>query len=155
MLEYRCLSFDQLSLDQLYDLLALRQEVFVVEQQCPYLDADGLDRAAHHVLGQDAQGQILAYTRVLPPGAIYPQYATIGRVLTAHKIRNSGLGRELMHHTINCVNRLYGQPDIKISAQSYLTGFYKSLGFQSRGEEYLEDGIPHITMVRHAAAAPL
>lgn len=154
MLEYQCLSFDQLSVDQLYDIMALRQEVFVVEQNCPYLDADGLDRAAHHILGEDAQGRILAYTRLLPPGALYPHYATIGRVVTSPRIRKAGLGRELMRYTIACVNQLYDQPDIKISAQSYLIDFYESLGFQSLGEEYLEDGIPHITMIRDAGGAP-
>lgn len=147
-LRYSCLPFHQLSLTELYALMALRQEVFVVEQKCPYLDADGKDLQAHHLMGYDEQGRLLAYSRLLPRGVSYPGYPSFGRVVTAPSIRGGGQGRPLMEKTLEWMERLYGRGTIKISAQSYLIPFYESLGFRIVGEEYLEDGIPHIGMVK-------
>ncbi len=148
MPEFTCLPFAQLSLQQLYELLALRQEVFVVEQDCPYLDADGKDEPAHHLLGYNTQGQLIAYARLLPPGISYPEYASIGRVITAMPARRTGAGKALMRESLQWCRQLYGAVPVKISAQVYLLKFYRSFGFQEVGEEYLEDDIPHIAMVR-------
>lgn len=147
-LHYSCLPFHRLSLEELYAIMALRQEVFVVEQNCPYLDADGKDQPAHHLLGYSDKGALLAYSRLLPSGVSYAGYPSFGRVATAPSIRGGGQGRALMEKTLEWMERLYGRQAIKISAQSYLISFYRSLGFQAVGEEYLEDGIPHIGMVR-------
>ena len=128
--------------------MALRQEVFVVEQNCPYLDADGKDLPAHHLLGYNNKGQLLAYCRLLPKGVSYEKYPSFGRVVTAASIRGDGHGRKLMEKTLEWMGRLFGKEAIKISAQCYLIPFYESLGFQTVGKEYLEDDIPHIGMVR-------
>ncbi|MEQ8704076.1 MAG: GNAT family N-acetyltransferase [Phaeodactylibacter sp.] len=146
-LHFNCLPFDKLSLQELYDSMALRQEVFVVEQDCPYLDADGKDSGGHHLLGYDDKGVLIAYARLLPPGISYPDYASIGRVVTSPAARRTGAGKQLMRESIDWCRRLYGDVSIKISAQVYLTRFYESFGFKQVGAEYLEDDIPHIGMV--------
>lgn len=146
-LHFTCLPFAKLSLQELYDSMALRQEVFVVEQDCPYLDADGKDEAGHHLLGHDSKGTLLAYARLLPPGVSYPAYASIGRVVTSPSARRTGTGKQLMREGVDWCARLYGAVPIKISAQVYLIRFYEALGFQKVGKEYLEDDIPHIGMV--------
>ncbi|MCB0614454.1 MAG: GNAT family N-acetyltransferase [Phaeodactylibacter sp.] len=147
-LHFHCLPFHQLSATELYALMALRQEVFVVEQNCPYLDADGKDLSAHHLLGYNENGRLVAYSRLLPKGVAYEKHPSFGRVVTAASIRGNGQGRNLMEKTLEWMRRLYGQDAIKISAQCYLISFYESLGFQTVGKEYLEDDIPHIGMVR-------
>jgi ElaA protein len=146
-IDFKCLAFRALSLDQLYELLALRQSVFVVEQDCPYLDADGKDQVAHHLLGYNQRQELVAYTRLLPPGVSYDDYASIGRVITRISERGTGLGRALMQASIQEARKLYAGSNIKISAQYHLIEFYGSLGFAVVGESYLEDGIPHIGMV--------
>ena len=146
-LHYCCLPFNQLSLTELYAMMALRQEVFVVEQNCPYLDADGRDLPAHHLLGYNEEGRLLSYSRLLPKGISYPEYPSFGRVVTSPSIRGKGQGRPLMEKTLEWMERLFPGQAIKISAQSYLIPFYESLGFRTMGEEYLEDDIPHIGMV--------
>lgn len=147
LLHFNCLPFAKLSLQELYDSMALRQEVFVVEQDCPYLDADGKDAAGQHLLGYDDRGQLIAYARLLPPGISYPGYASIGRVVTSPGARRTGAGKQLMRESIDWCGRLYRETPIKISAQVYLLRFYESFGFQKVGEEYLEDDIPHVGMV--------
>lgn len=144
---FLCRHFNELSLVQLYALLALRQEVFVVEQDCPYLDADGKDQQAYHLMGFDDSGRLVAYARLLPRGISYPEYSSIGRVITAEKIRGKGMGKRLMEESIHRCLQLYEGDRIKISAQIYALPFYQSLGFEPVGEEYLEDDIPHIGMV--------
>ena len=127
--------------------MRLRQEVFIVEQDCPYLDADGKDLDAYHLLGQNEEGKILAYVRLLPAGVSYPKYSSIGRVVTSEKIRRQGHGITLMNESIALCKKLFpGQP-IKISAQCYLHSFYTELGFEKIGEDYLEDNIPHQAMI--------
>ncbi len=147
MLRFSCLPFDALSPHELYEIMALRQEVFVVEQNCPYLDADGKDLQSWHLMGRNAAGALLAYTRLLPEGVSYPGYTSIGRVVSSPAARGTGAGKLIMQRSIDLCRHLFGPLPIKIGAQSYLLKFYESLGFISTGEEYLEDGIPHTKMV--------
>ncbi|MCU0395102.1 MAG: GNAT family N-acetyltransferase [Chitinophagaceae bacterium] len=139
--------FDALSLQELYALLRLRSEVFVVEQNCVFLDMDDKDQHCHHLLGY--KGDLLAaYTRIVPRGVSYDEYASIGRVVTSPQVRGEGRGRELMEESIRRLHELYGVVPIKIGAQLYLKAFYNSLGFEQCGEVYDEDGIDHIPMLR-------
>ncbi len=144
---YKLMSFDELTTRQLYALGQLRQAVFVVEQNCPYLDLDGKDTECYHLLGIDNQANIVAYCRILPPNVSYPKDVSIGRVATAMSVRGTGAGRALMVNALNHCNRLFGDTAIRISAQTYLVKFYASLGFVSTGKEYLEDDIPHTEMI--------
>jgi len=147
MLRFSCLPFNQLTPRELYAIMALRQEVFVVEQNCPYLDADGKDLASWHLMGFDSENNLIAYTRLLPEGVSYEGYSSIGRVVSSPAVRGAGAGREVMQRSIDMCRHLFGPLAIKIGAQTYLLRFYESLGFQSTGEEYLEDGIPHTKMI--------
>ncbi len=144
---WQCLPFNQLSLLQLYEILQLRQLVFVVEQNCPYLDLDDKDAFCHHLFASDDQG-IIAYTRLLPPRIAYPQYeeSSIGRVVTHPRARNTGIGKQLLTASIEQTFELFGAFPIRIGAQSYLLKFYQNFGFVSTGKEYLEDDIPHTEM---------
>lgn len=142
-------TFQELHPLELYHLLQLRIEVFVVEQNCPYQDLDGKDLHAHQVMGYQ-DGKIVAITRVLPPGISYDHYCSIGRVATALPIRRSGAGKTITQASIDLCGRLYPGVSIKISAQSYLLDFYQSFGFEKTGDEYLEDNIPHHAMIRPA-----
>ena len=148
MLTFSCLPFADLKPHELYEIMALRQEVFVVEQNCPYLDCDGKDQQSWHFMGRDATGKLVAYTRLLPVGLAYENYASIGRVVSSPSARGTGAGRELMAKSVEMAQHLFGAGPIKIGAQTYLLKFYEGFGFQSTGEEYLEDGIPHTKMVR-------
>lgn len=139
--------FAALTLADLYALLQLRSEVFVVEQVCAFQDIDGHDQAALHLLGYTAVGELAAYARLLPPGVSYAQ-ASIGRVVTSPRHRGLGLGRQLLQEALGqCAAQLGPQP-IKIGAQQYLLAFYQGFGFVVEGAGYLEDGIPHVHMVR-------
>ena len=153
LLSYRRCSFDQLDLRTLYAVMRLRQEVFVVEQDCPYLDADGKDQASWHVLGEDADGILRAYTRLVPRGVSYANYPSIGRVVTSAAVRGWGEGYELMRESIAACRALWGDTAIKISAQSHLQEFYGRLGFVGTGPGYLEDNIPHRAMIRPAGGS--
>ncbi|MEM1216923.1 MAG: GNAT family N-acetyltransferase [Bacteroidota bacterium] len=145
---YRCCAYADLSKEELYALLALRQEVFIVEQHCPYLDADGKDQIAHHLLGFAPDGRLATYARLLPKGASYDDYASVGRVITAPFARGQRLGRVLMETAVQELYNCYGQQPIKLSAQAHLQTYYRSVGFEPSGAIYLEDGIPHVAMVR-------
>lgn len=136
--------FDELLAAELYAIMQLRNEVFVVEQNCVYQDADGKDQASWHLTGWDGEN-LAAYTRIIPPGISYEE-ASIGRVVTSPRYRGTGAGRELMKQSISKVFSQFNCTEIKIGAQLYLTRFYQSLGFSQTGPEYLEDGIPHIEM---------
>ena len=138
--------FDELDTHLLYAILQLRQEVFVVEQRCWYLDADGKDQKAIHMVGTLAD-RVVAYTRILTRGISYPDYASIGRVVTSPSVRGQGVGRPLMRASIAELYSRYGQQPIKISAQAHLQDFYGSLGFVGTGDIYDEDGIPHRAML--------
>lgn len=143
---YTCKPFDVLDVHELYDIMRLRQEVFVVEQDCPYLDADGKDMFGHHLMGQDEGGRLHAYTRLLPVGVSYDGYCSIGRVITSIDVRSKGEGKILMHQSISKIKSLYPDVPIKIGAQAHLKHFYERLGFTDIGIPYLEDNIPHIIM---------
>lgn len=147
MLQYSCLPFSALSGAELYEVMAVRQTIFAVEQDCAYLDADGKDLAAWHALGRNEQGEIMTYARLLPKGIAYEGYASIGRVLSMEPVRGSGEGRRLMEFSLAQCQELWPGVSIKISAQTYLLAFYTSLGFSPVGEPYLEDGIPHVGML--------
>jgi ElaA protein len=136
--------FDELTATELYAIMQLRNEVFVVEQNCVYQDADGKDQRSYHLSGWDGEN-LVAYTRIIPPGISYEQ-ASIGRVVTSPKYRGTGAGRQLMKESIRRTFSQFNCSGIKIGAQLYLIQFYQSLGFRQSGEEYLEDGIPHIEM---------
>lgn len=140
-----CKKFEDLTVAELYCIMKLRSEVFVVEQNCVYLDADGRDSASHHFCGW-LHNQLVAYCRILPPGLAYPQ-ASIGRVLTNIAHRKDGYGIILMQKAIKKTYELFDVTEIKIGAQQYLLQFYGNLGFVQTGEPYLEDNIPHIAML--------
>jgi len=137
--------FRDLSLDELYAIGQLRQEVFVVEQDCPYLDFDSKDQACWHLMGWQAK-QLVGYARLVPKGISYPKDVSIGRVLTSQKIRGTGAGKLLMRKALTCCQELWPEESIRISAQDYLLKFYKNFGFEDTGKKYLEDGIPHTEM---------
>ncbi|MFQ5445621.1 MAG: GNAT family N-acetyltransferase [Saprospiraceae bacterium] len=148
MLNFRCKAFHELTAPQLYTIMVLRQEVFVVEQNCVYLDADGKDYSSYHLMGYDDGGKLVAYARLMPRGTSYENHASIGRVVTAATHRRKGLGRALMKVALDTMEQIFPGEDIKVGAQVYLREFYESLGFVVSGAEYLEDGIPHYPMVR-------
>jgi ElaA protein len=139
-------SWDALTKDQFYALAALRIDIFVIEQNCPYQDFDGKDRTSHHLWCTDEDGQVHAVLRIVQPGVSYAE-VSIGRVATSAASRGSGLGRSLMRRGMQCVVDQYGEVAVRISAQAYLINFYTSFGFKSIGEPYLEDDIPHIEML--------
>lgn len=150
MLQWTCKKFEELTAHGLYAALRLRSEVFVVEQNCLFLDMDDMDQGCWHLMGTNEAGGLVAYTRLVPPGHIYPM-ASIGRVVTSPAARRTGAGRALMQASIDHVYALFGKGDIKIGAQYYLKTFYHSFGFEQISGIYLEDGIEHIYMLRKAA----
>ncbi len=138
--------FDELSTVELYKILRLRAEVFVVEQDCVYQDIDNKDQKALHVIGYK-NNEVVAYTRLFDAG-LYFEDPSIGRVVVSQKERKYGYGHDLIKESIKAVKIHYNTQKIKISAQTYLKKFYETHGFKQIGEEYLEDGIPHITMIK-------
>ena len=145
-LEIKIKYFSQLSISELYNLLQLRSEVFVVEQDCVYQDIDGKDEKALHLMGF-SNGELVAYTRCFAPG-IYFNEAAIGRVVVKDNSRKNSFGHDILKASIKAIAEEYGTGAIKLSAQTYLIKFYESHGFQQIGEGYLEDGIPHIAMIK-------
>ncbi|WP_341501946.1 GNAT family N-acetyltransferase [Gallaecimonas sp. GXIMD4217] len=143
-------SFDELNASELYDLLALRNQVFVVEQQCPYQDLDGLDKEAWHLLAWQDE-RLVAYLRLIAPDRLMPAMVAIGRVVTAQDQRGTGLGHQLMARCLKACQSLWPGAGLYMSAQVHLQAFYGRHGFQARGEAYLEDDIPHIAMERSAS----
>jgi len=139
--------FHDLAPDDLYDILALRTAVFIVEQKCAYQDSDGADRVSHHLWTRDQNGEIAAYLRVVPPGIKYVE-PSLGRISTSASARGTGLGRAIVLEGIARVAKMYGPSAIRIGAQRYLLRFYEQLGFVSSGYEYDEDDIPHTEMLR-------
>ena len=138
--------FKALTLEELYGILQLRSEVFVVEQDCVYQDLDGKDQKALHVVGLK-NNKVIAYARLFKPGDYFKE-ASIGRVVVSPSTRKEGYGVEIMRASIQAVKEQYNETTMRISAQKYLLKFYNSLGFVQEGEEYLEDGIPHVAMVK-------
>lgn len=145
-MQWQTLRFDQLTTSLLYQILKIRQEVFAVEQNSVYLDVDGRDLDALHILAM-RDDELMAYCRVLPPGLKYPE-ASIGRVLTTAPARGSGAGRALMEYALTVCAQHYPDSGVRISAQLYLEEFYSSFGFISCSSPYGEDGIPHIEMLK-------
>lgn len=146
MLDIKIKEFNELSIDELYNLLQLRSDIFVVEQDCVYLDIDGKDKKALHVLGIK-NGEIVAYTRIFKPGDYFEE-ASIGRVAVHKEHRKYGYGKYIMEASIKGVTDNFNTSKITLSAQMYLLKFYSELGFNKTGKTYLEDGIPHILMVK-------
>jgi ElaA protein len=138
-------TFKELNLDELYEILLLRAEIFVVEQNCVYNDLDGLDKSAVHQFIKK-NNEIVAYSRLLKPGTRFTEYS-IGRVVVKQSERGAGLGIELMNEAKNFILNEWKATKIKISAQKYLRKFYEDLGFEVVTDEYLEDGIPHFGML--------
>ena len=139
-------SFNELNLEELYEILRLRSKVFVVEQNCVYQDLDNKDNKAIHVIGKK-NNVIVAYTRLFKPGD-YFKNASIGRVVVQKEERKYGYGREIMLASLDATEKKIGKVKVEISAQVYLKNFYKDLKFKEVGNEYLEDGIPHIRMIK-------
>jgi len=144
---WQALPYQALSRDQLYAILQARVAVFVVEQDCPYQDVDGLDDEGIHVTGSTDSGEVLAYARVLAPGQRFAE-PSIGRVLTTATGRGKGLGRALMEQSLRVTEQHFPGQAIRISAQQHLERFYASLGFETVRGPYPEDGIPHLEMLR-------
>lgn len=146
---FECRHFRELSPAQLYAMLQLRSRIFVVEQQCIFLDLDGLDGDAHHLFGWNDESRtvLLCGVRILAPGVSYDE-PSIGRVITAESARGTGTGRLLMQRAIDECTAMYPGQAIRIGAQRYLERFYASLQFRTVSEPYDEDGIPHVTMLR-------
>ncbi|MGE5519833.1 MAG: GNAT family N-acetyltransferase [Candidatus Dadabacteria bacterium] len=138
--------FDDLTPHELYAILQLRSEVFVVEQNCVYPDADDKDQYSWHLMGWH-NNKLIAYTRLIPAGKAY-EYCSIGRVVSSPSVRRSGAGKELMTQSIEKLYELFGKVPIKIGAQLYLQQFYESFGFKRVSDVYLEDGIDHIYMIK-------
>ena len=150
-LQWRCLPFNALSAEALYRLLRLRSEVFVVEQNCVFLDMDGVDALCLHVLGEvvepDGTVHLHASTRLVPPGVAFAE-ASIGRVVTAPAARGGGIGHALMAESLRLLEQLWGSQPVRIGAQAHLESFYQRHGFVSDNKPYIEDGIPHLEMLR-------
>jgi ElaA protein len=145
-ISWKFAAFDALSLTELYDLLQLRSEVFVVEQTCVFQDMDGADAAAMHLLGTSG-GRLVAYARCLAAGVKFKE-ASIGRIITRSTLRGSGAGHVLVRRAIECIAQQWGPQTIRLGAQARLEHFYRQHGFETTGEPYIEDGIPHIEMLR-------
>ncbi len=151
MLHWQWSAFSELTVFDLYEVLRLRQNVFIVEQNCPYPDADGKDIHGYHLLGWEPQAgeskKLLAYLRVLPPGISYTELS-MGRIITAPEVRRTGLGIVLMEEGFRRIASTFGSQPIRISAQAHLKGFYQQFGFRQVSDPYDEDGILHIEMLR-------
>ena len=146
MITWQLKKFDSLTVHELYAVLRLRTEVFVIEQSCIFQDMDNKDQACYHLMGLK-NNMLAAYTRLVPPGISYTE-PSIGRVVTSPAARGRGLGKLLMEKSIGEIFNLYGETPIRLGAQLYLKKFYESLGFRQCGGVYDEDGIDHIEMIR-------
>lgn len=133
---------------QLYECMALRQKVFVVEQRAPYVDADGVDPVCWHLMCWNERHELVGYVRVVPAGIKYEE-CSFGRVVNALEVRGKGIGRAMVAEAMKKIDQVYGHVSVRISAQAYLKDFYGSFGFKATADEtYLEDGIPHYDMLR-------
>jgi ElaA protein len=146
--KWKFCSYDDLTKKELHQLIILRQNVFIVEQNCPYQDADKKDFNSHHLMGYDQNNKLIAYLRIVGPGVSYKE-VSLGRILTHINYRGTGLGKETVKMGLQFAESIFGKVAIKISAQSHLVSFYKTFDFESTGKEYLEDDIPHTEMLRH------
>jgi len=142
--------FEALTPFELYRILQLRNEVFVVEQNCVFQDADNKDQSSYHLMGWD-DGALVAYSRIIPAGVAHGTLPSIGRVVTSMKVRRNGTGKILMMRSIEELEKLFGKEPIQLGGQLYLKKFYESFGFIQSSDVYLEDGIEHIEMIRPAS----
>ncbi|MCE3294895.1 MAG: hypothetical protein K0R65_609 [Crocinitomicaceae bacterium] len=147
MYQFEIKAFDDLSVREFHDILQLRVNVFIVEQNCPYPELDGKDLLSFHVIGRDQNGRVAATARILPPGVSYPE-VSIGRVSSHPDFRGKGVGHPLMEAVLSFIEKQFGAVPVRISAQAYLLEYYKKHGFVPTGKEYLEDDIPHVEMLR-------
>jgi len=147
MINWSFKKFEDLTPNELYSVLQLRNEVFVVEQNCVFQDADNKDQGSHHLMGWHNE-MLVAYSRIVPAGIAYDSFPSIGRVVTSPKMRRTGIGKILMQQSIKELQKLLGKAPIKLGAQLYLKKFYESFGFAQSSDVYMEDGIPHIEMIR-------
>jgi ElaA protein len=152
LISWRLARFDDLSPREVHDIFRARIEVFVVEQKCVFQDIDGADPVSWHLIGKE-EGDVVAYCRLVPPGAKFAE-PSIGRVLTTGSARRSGAGRELMRRAVDHATRLWPGRALRIGAQQYLERFYGEFGFVTASQPYDEDGIPHVEMLRAASAIP-
>jgi ElaA protein len=146
MIRWQLKKFDELTPHELYAILQLRNEVFVVEQNCVFQDADNKDQSSYHLMGWSEE-KLIAYSRIIPAGIAY-EFVSIGRVVTSPERRRNGTGKELMNEALNATTNLFGNVSIKLGAQLYLKNFYESFGFVQSSDIYIEDGIPHVEMMR-------
>ncbi len=145
VLNWEIKHYKDLTLNEFHDIIALRLNAFVVEQNCAYLDLDGKDKKSYHLICRNGMGDIVATARILPPGLSYEESA-IGRVVIDEKIRGKGIGHDLMNKSVEFALMEFGNSAIQISAQKHLEKYYEQHNFFSTGKEYLEDGIPHVEM---------
>ncbi|MFZ6849657.1 GNAT family N-acetyltransferase [Undibacterium sp. RuRC25W] len=150
-LQWQCVPFSELTNLQLHEIYAARCAVFILEQACPYQDIDGKDPQCHHLIAWGPEGEVAAYTRIVPAGLSFTE-PSIGRVLSGKKWRGSGIGKLLISNSIAALRDLYPNAAIRIGAQAYLEKFYGSFGFETVSEMYLEDDIPHVDMLLAAPA---
>jgi ElaA protein len=143
-----CKAFHELTPDELYDMLRLRSEVFVVEQNCVFPDMDDKDQLCHHILFYNEAHVLVATARLVPAGVSYPDMMSIGRIVTSQLVRGTGVGKQLVDMAIEECYRLFGKGPIRIGAQLYAKKFYESFGFEQSSEVYDEDGIDHIKMIK-------
>ena len=146
MIRWLLKKFDDLTPHEIYSILQLRNEVFVVEQNCVFQDADNKDQDSYHLMGWDSE-RLIAYSRIIPAGIAY-DLPSIGRVVTSQAARRNGTGKVLMSESIKAIQELFGNVSIKLGAQLYLKKFYESFGFMQSSDIYPEDGIEHIEMMR-------
>lgn len=144
-MNWKIKKFEELELKEMYKILALRNEIFIVEQECPYQDCDGKDEKSYHLFAEE-NGEIVAYSRIIEKGVSYDEIS-IGRVTVKKSYRGKGISREMISKAIEFIEKDLNETNIKIQAQAYLLNFYKSFGFKEVSQEYLEDNIPHIDMV--------
>jgi ElaA protein len=148
-LNWEVKTFQQLTVDELFEVLQLRVDVFVVEQQCAYPELDQFDRQAEtrHLSGRNEVGELMAYARILPPGLSFPE-VRIGRFVVKAEARGKGVGHQLLHVALDLIHECWPGRAIRISAQEYLQRFYAQHGFTPVSDVYIEDGIPHVEMLR-------
>ena len=146
-LVWKIKKFEELTAIELYNIMHLRGEVFIVEQNCPYLDADGKDLESFHLMGISESYELIAYARIVPAGISFKE-VSIGRVVSSSKVRGKGVGKALMERSLEMINEKFDATSIRISAQCYLKKFYEKFGFVIVSEEYLEDNIPHVEMLK-------
>lgn len=146
-LNWQIKPYAELTLNEFHDIIELRLKAFVVEQNCTYLDLDGKDKKAYHLICRDGMGIVVATARILPKGLVYDQDVAIGRVVIDESIRGNGVGHELMQFCLNYAQEEFGKVTVRISAQKHLEKYYNKHHFLSTGKEYLEDDIPHVEML--------